>query len=58
MPKTKIQKLFFAVLTVFITVHLFVFYNVAIEMGGMYSLLIKDFSSFYDSPLLFLHNVI
>ena len=33
--KTKIQKLFFAVLTVFITVHLFVFYNVAIEMGGM-----------------------
>ena len=35
MTKTKIQKLFFAVLTVFITVHLFVFYNVAIEMGGM-----------------------
>lgn len=35
MPTTKIQKLFFAVLTVFITVHLFVFYNVAIEMGGM-----------------------
>lgn len=33
--KNKNSKLFFAVLTVFITVHLFVFYNVAIEMGGM-----------------------
>ena len=35
MPKTKFQQLFFAFLTVLITVHLFVFYNLAIEMGGM-----------------------
>lgn len=34
MPTTKPQKLIFAVLTVIITVHLFVFYNLAIEMGG------------------------
>lgn len=33
MPKTKFQQLFFAFLTVLITVHLFVFYNLAIEMG-------------------------
>lgn len=35
MPKTKSQKIFFAFLTVIITVPLFVFYNLAIEMGGM-----------------------
>ncbi|MCR1949937.1 MULTISPECIES: DUF2798 domain-containing protein [unclassified Clostridium] len=35
MPTTKLQKLFFAFLTVIITVHLFVFYNLSIEMGGM-----------------------
>ncbi len=35
MPKTKFQQLFFRFLTVLITVHLFVFYNLAIEMGGM-----------------------
>lgn len=35
MPTTKFQKLVFAFLTVVITVHLFVFYNLAIEMGGM-----------------------
>lgn len=35
MPTTKFQKIVFAFLTVFITVHLFVFYNLAIEMGGM-----------------------
>ena len=35
MPTTKSQKLLFALLTVMITVPLFVFYNLAIEMGGM-----------------------
>lgn len=35
MPTTKFQKVIFALLTVVITVHLFVFYNLAIEMGGM-----------------------
>lgn len=35
MPKTKFQKLIFTFLTVIITVHLFVFYNVAIEKGSM-----------------------
>ena len=35
MPQTKFQQVFYSVLTVIITVHLFVFYNLAIEMGGM-----------------------
>ncbi|AEY66497.1 DUF2798 domain-containing protein [Clostridium sp. BNL1100] len=35
MPTTKFQRVVFAFLTVIITVHLFVFYNLAIEMGGM-----------------------
>lgn len=35
MPTTKFQKVIFALLTVIITIHLFVFYNLAIEMGGM-----------------------
>lgn len=35
MPTTKLQKVVFALLTVAITVHLFVFYNLAIAMGGM-----------------------
>lgn len=35
MPRTKFQKVVFALLSVTITVHLFVFYNIAIEMGGM-----------------------
>lgn len=35
MPTTKFQKVVFAFLSVSITVHLFVFYNLAIEMGGM-----------------------
>lgn len=35
MPTTKLQKIFYAFLTVLITVHLFVFYNLSIEMGGM-----------------------
>lgn len=35
MPKTKLQQLFFAVLTVAMTVPLFVFYNLSLEMGGM-----------------------
>ncbi|MDD2483030.1 MAG: DUF2798 domain-containing protein [Candidatus Shapirobacteria bacterium] len=35
MPTTKFQKFIFTLITVFITVHLFVFYNLAIEMGGM-----------------------
>ena len=35
MPSTKFQRVIFALLTVFITVHLFVFYNLSIEMGGM-----------------------
>lgn len=34
-PTTKLQKIVFAFLTVLISVHLFVFYNLAIEMGGM-----------------------
>ncbi|AEV28136.1 Protein of unknown function (DUF2798) [Sphaerochaeta pleomorpha str. Grapes] len=35
MPSTKLQRMVFAFLTVAITVHVFVFYNLAIEMGGM-----------------------
>ncbi|ADL53005.1 DUF2798 domain-containing protein [Clostridium cellulovorans] len=35
MPTTKFQRMVFAFLTVIITVHLFVFYNLAIKMGGM-----------------------
>lgn len=35
MPKTRLQQLVYALLTVFITVHCFVFYNLALEMGGM-----------------------
>ncbi|MFR1709568.1 MAG: DUF2798 domain-containing protein [Clostridium sp.] len=35
MPTTKFQKVVFAFITVIITVHLFVFYNIAIEMGRM-----------------------
>ncbi len=35
MPRTKLQKFIYALITVTITVHLFVFYNLAIEMGGM-----------------------
>ena len=32
MPKTKLQQLFFAVLTIAMTVSLFVFYNLSLEM--------------------------
>jgi hypothetical protein len=35
MPATRFQRIVFALLTVTITVHLFVFYNLAIAMGGM-----------------------
>ncbi|WP_010251181.1 DUF2798 domain-containing protein [Acetivibrio cellulolyticus] len=35
MPTSKFQRVVFAFLTVTITVHLFVFYNLAISMGGM-----------------------
>ncbi|MBE6067599.1 MAG: DUF2798 domain-containing protein [Clostridium lundense] len=35
MPTTKFQQVIYALLTVVITVHLLVFYNLAIEMGGM-----------------------
>ncbi|AFQ45802.1 hypothetical protein Desmer_3970 [Desulfosporosinus meridiei DSM 13257] len=35
MPTTKFQKVVFAFLSVVITVHLFVFYNLVLEMGGM-----------------------
>lgn len=35
MPTTKLQRIVFALLTVAITVHVFVFYNLAIAMGGM-----------------------
>jgi len=35
MPTTRFQRIVFAFLTVAITVHLFVFYNLAIAMGGM-----------------------
>lgn len=35
MPATKFQRIVFAFLTVSITVHLFVFYNLAISMKGM-----------------------
>lgn len=35
MPTTKFQKVVFAFITVIITVHLFVFYNIAIERGRM-----------------------
>lgn len=35
MPKTKLQKFVFALLTVMITVPLFVWYNMSLEMGGM-----------------------
>ncbi len=35
MPTTKFQRVVFAFIIGVITVHLFVFYNLAIEMGGM-----------------------
>jgi len=35
MPTTKFQRMIFSLITVIITVHLFVFYNLAISMGGM-----------------------
>ncbi len=35
MPSTRFQRIIFALLTVIITVHCFVFYNLAIAMGGM-----------------------
>ena len=35
MPRTKFQKLIFALLTIIITVPLFACYNLAIQMGGM-----------------------
>lgn len=35
MPTTRFQRFVFALLTVAITVHVFVFYNLAIAMGGM-----------------------
>ena len=35
MPESRFHRMFFAFLTVTITVHLFVFYNLAISMGGM-----------------------
>jgi len=35
MPTTRLQKIVFAFLTVFITVHCFVFYNLAIAFGEM-----------------------
>lgn len=35
MLTTKFQQVIYALLTVIITLHLFVFYNLAIEMGGM-----------------------
>lgn len=35
MPKTKFQQILFAAITVFLTVNAFVFYNMAIDMGGM-----------------------
>lgn len=35
MPTTKFQRMIFSLITVAITVHLFVFYNLAISMGGM-----------------------
>lgn len=35
MPTTKFQKIIFAFLSVIISVHCFVFYNIEIEMGGM-----------------------
>ncbi|WP_080065120.1 DUF2798 domain-containing protein [Ruminiclostridium hungatei] len=38
MPTTNFQKLVYTLMTVTITVHLFVFYNLAIEMGGMSNL--------------------
>lgn len=35
MPTTKFQRVVFTFMTVIITIHLFVFYNLAIAMGGM-----------------------
>ncbi len=46
MPNTKIERIIFALLTVFITVHCFVFYCLAIEMGGMpFNVLVKELMS-------------
>lgn len=35
MPTSRLQRIIFAFLSVLISVHGFVFYNLAIEMGGM-----------------------
>jgi len=35
MPKTRFQRVIYTLITVIITVHLFVYYNLAITMGGM-----------------------
>ena len=61
MPNTKIERIVFALLTVIITVHCFVFYCLAIEMGGMSLNVIKSAYStrtwIYPIPIVFLEFV-
>lgn len=45
MPSTKFQKVVFASLTVFITVHLFAYYNIALLKGGMTNQIFIDASN-------------
>lgn len=42
MPKTKFEKIIFTLLSVIITVNLFVFYNISLERGGMSNSVFKD----------------
>ncbi len=62
MPNTKIERIIFALLTVFITVHCFVFYCLSIEMGGMSMNVIKNAYSthtwVYPVPIIVLEFVI
>ncbi|MBD5405147.1 DUF2798 domain-containing protein [bacterium] len=62
MPNTKIERIIFALLTVFITVHCFVFYCLAIEMGGMSMNVIKNAYSIrtwvYPVPIIVLEFVL
>ena len=62
MPNTKIERIIFALLTVIITVHCFVFYCLAIEMGGMSLNVIKTAYSIrtwvYPVPIIVLEFVL
>ena len=61
MPNTKIERIIFALLTVIITVHCFVFYCLSIEMGKMSTDVIKSAYStqtwVYPIPIIVLEFI-